>query len=83
MLRVGAKRRRTKQELLEEKEATKKKEELIQGKLAEYVELKAKADEVDQMKKQVEQAMEMRESLISSGHLILQNDGTVSPAKLH
>jgi len=44
MLRVGVKRRRTKQEIIDSKEAARKKEELVQGKLAEYVELKAKAD---------------------------------------
>jgi len=35
------------------------------------------------LKKQVDDALEMRESLIESGHLILQKDGTVITAKLN
>ena len=75
------KRRRTRQEILEEKEEARKKEELIQGKLAEFEQLKAKADDYDRIAKELEGATEMRETLLSTGHLISEN-GILSPCKL-
>ena len=70
MLRVGVKRRRTRQEILESKEEARKKEELIQGKLIEFEQLKAKAQDYDRIAKKLEGATEMRDSLIASGHLV-------------
>ena len=82
MLRVGVKRRRTKQEILDEEEEARKKEELIQEKLEELQVLKLKAQDYDRLQQEVQAAEEMRDSLIASGHLVQDNNGHLSPVKL-
>ena len=82
MLRIGSKRRRTRQEILDEKEESRKKELPIQGKLEEFEMLKAKVQDYDRLAKAVEQAEEMRDSLLQSGHLVKAEDGSLVPIKI-
>ena len=82
LLRVGVKRRRTKQEILDDKEEARVKEEAIQGKLAEFAAMKAKADDYDRMAESVRNAEQMRDSLLESGHIVRDDEGNLSPVKL-
>ena len=83
LLRVSVKRRRTKQQILDDTEEAKFKVEAIQGKLAQYEELQSKAKDYDKMVIEVRQAQEMRDSLIESGHLVRDADGGLSKVKLN
>ena len=79
---MGVKRRRTKQEILDDKEEARVKEEAIQGKLAEFAAMKAKADDYDRMAESVRNAEQMRDSLLESGHIVRDDEGNLSPVKL-
>ena len=82
MLRAGVKRRRTKQEILDEEEEAAAKEADIQAKLEQLQELKAKALDYDRLQQEVIAAEVMRDSLIASGHIIKDEEGNLSPVKL-
>ena len=82
MLRAGVKRRRSKQEIIDEKEEARLKEEDIQAKLLKLQEMQAKAADYDRLQQEVFQAEQMRDSLLASGHLVRDEEGNLSPIKL-
>ena len=82
MLRAGVKRRRTKQEILDEEEEAAAKEADIQAKLEQLQELKAKVLDYNRLQQEVIAAEVMRDSLIASGHIIKDQEGNLSPVKL-
>ena len=57
-------------------------EEAVQGKLAEFAKFKAKAEDYDRMAESVKNAEQMRDSLLESGHIVRDDEGNLSPAKL-
>ena len=77
LLKVGAKRRRTKQEITDEKEEARVKEEAISSKMNQFATMQ---QEINNMKQQMAEASQLKgffESMINDGKLVQDADGNI------
>ena len=78
LLKVGTKRRRTRQEILDDKEEARIKEEGMQGKLAQIDSLTQRCAELEQKAKGNEAADLILRDMISKGQAVMDENGNVT-----
>ena len=81
MLKISSKRRRTRKEIKEQKEAAANREADIQAKLAFIQQAEGKLAEFDSMAANVEKAKAMMFELERQGHVCIDEHGNASPSK--
>ena len=81
MMKVSSKRRRTKKQIEDEKEAEAAKAADMQAKLALFAQAEAKLADYDNMQASLAQAKAMMLELQSQGHVNIDEHGNVSPSK--
>ena len=76
MLKLGTKRRRTKQEISDEKEESRIKQESIESKLEAYEQLKVQHDALDESQRDDIAARFVLQDLLQKGKVVIADDGT-------
>ena len=78
MLKIGTKRRRTKQEISEEQEEARIKEEAVESKLAKFDKMKEKVKELEGDVESNKAADVILRSMIKDGYVVMDADGNVT-----
>ena len=81
MMKISSKRRRTRKEIQEQKEAAAAKEADYQAKMALFQQAEAKLNDYDNMQANFEKAKTMMLELQAQGAVDIDEHGNVSPSK--
>ena len=81
LMKVGSKRRRTKQEILDQKEESMMKQQAIEEKLAKFDQMKRELEQAKQMAEVNAEASEIVQGMLDQGFVEKAEDGTIMPSQ--
>ena len=80
-MKVGSKRRRTKQEIRDQKEESMVKQQAIEDKLAKFDQMKRELEQAKQIAEENAEASEIVQGMIDQGFVEKAEDGTIMPSQ--
>ena len=80
-MKVGSKRRRTKQEILDQKQEAVVKQQAIEDKLANYEVMKQQLEEARQLAEENADASEVVQGMLEQGFVERADDGSYMPSQ--